>query len=190
MHRKLALVVLTSCFYDVGSSANVTEEEGEDGIGSAPSPPHPSIPPGASLCTNTCQSSSKEYTYDAEESTCDDYADEVSGILVGHSACSFGTDCNDCGPRSICPYGVEAEGEEVHTECSEACAKRALARAAKGQPFCSWEMLSNGICEAACNNWECAPACEEAHCSTSGASLGSARKLILPSVHPLRRLGR
>jgi len=53
-------------------------------------PPSPMFPPGAWLCTNGC--------YAASDGDCDD-----GGPGTEYSACSLGTDCDDCGLREALP---------------------------------------------------------------------------------------
>ncbi|KAL3894370.1 MAG: hypothetical protein SGPRY_013829, partial [Prymnesium sp.] len=72
------------------------------------------------------------------------FCDDVASFAV--AACSIGTDCTDCGPRSLC------------SSCPDECRRRGfrLGRAS----FC-WEHQHTGSeCVPACNNWECGyPAC-------------------------------
>lgn len=63
-----------------------------------------------------------------------------SGLQWGYD-CKFGTDCADCGARSVC------------TNCPTTCATRS---GEKGHAHTCWaDMYNNGYCDVACNNWEC-----------------------------------
>ncbi|KAL1498796.1 hypothetical protein AB1Y20_014103 [Prymnesium parvum] len=104
------------------------------------SPPPPSPPPLAPwppgvVCEHSCANGFEDY--------CDDF--EPFAV----AACAVGTDCSDCGPRSVC------------TSCPPACRDRGLRL---GRASYCWEhQFTGGECVAACNNWECGyPACSRA----------------------------
>ena len=111
---------------------------------SVPSPPPPPLPPllpyAKSVCLNTCEGL-------AYNGICDDVGAEHDG-LRDEAECVTGTDCYDCeGARSVCEAGEET--------CSDQCRQLAYERASQGLSFCASGMLSNGVCDPECNNYQC-----------------------------------
>ena len=116
------------------------------GIPSPPPPPNPpSMPNAVSKCLNTCGGLASSVF----DGTCDDTGEETDGVRYA-GTCPTGTDCYDCGeePRSACEVGKDYG-------CSEQCRAVAFRNAKKGQPFCHRDILGDGVCDIACNIWEC-----------------------------------
>jgi len=111
---------------------------------SVPSPPPPPLPPllpyAKSVCLDTCQ----DLAYNG---VCDDVGAEHDGLRE-EAECVTGTDCYDCGgARSVCEAGEET--------CSDLCRQLGYTRASQGLSFCASDMLSNGVCDPECNNYQC-----------------------------------
>lgn len=124
---------------------------------SAPSPPPPpSMPYELNVCENTCK-----YPQ-GYRATFNGLCEEPpGGFTYGSGACEFGSDCQDCGSRKVC---------SVESGCPSTCRERAwrdaladvhaysragLKTEAKLKPFCSENLLGDGVCDPLCNNWEC-----------------------------------
>ena len=104
----------------------------------APPPPLPPPPAAPGLCTNTCESNVNNVA-----GVCNDGGPNRDGSRNTNPApCALGTDCDDCGVRTIC--------ENCPTTCQERNAGLADISDA-----CFTHMLDNGACDSGCNNLEC-----------------------------------
>jgi hypothetical protein len=91
----------------------------------------PSIPPGSPGCTNTCRF--------AGDGQCDDGGDGAEFDL-----CTLGTDCDDCGPRTVDPgpSGGESRCRGVAWGCREMSLPYPTdVGACASQPGCGWDFV-------------------------------------------------
>ena len=103
-------------------------------------PPPPSVPPPASpgVCTNTCRSNVQEV-----KGVCNDGAPNKDGSINTNAvACTIGTDCDDCGVRTMC------------LNCPKTCQERNN-RLSDASRACFSHNIDNGVCDIGCNVLEC-----------------------------------
>lgn len=159
MHFRLQWALLHICIV-MGS------EEGGGSYGDplpetpdAPPPPVPPPlapwPPGV-ICENSCNTGTPEI--------CDDFSEFET------AACKTGTDCSDCGARSLCQ------------NCPETCRQRGFRL---GRNSYCWDHEFHGeACSPNCNNWECGyPSCStDQKVTKCVADQGGSLKASLVSV--------
>jgi hypothetical protein len=124
----------------------------------AVAPPPPQLPPPEAplgmLCSDRCATAANGVCEDPHarrhaardgESSSDDesnsYDSYDSHDETPTGSCLLGTDCTDCGARSLC------------TTCQPQCRRRGL-RLGK-EEWCFESMLNDGICDGNCNVREC-----------------------------------